>query len=376
MKRIVFFIVMCFALQVQSQTTVTYTQQTGNYYTTFVGGTAGHFNQGTFQLGQYANGGAKQVISFRKFRTDGSGSNTCDRAMQVGDQFVVTLSATRAYGRIGFALLASPTATTSWTDRENNYAISMNLDGNAGSWGNWYAKYNGGSTSVGSANVAGQQTTYKNFTFTLTLTAPNRMNASWTDGTTTSNLYDIQLNTSNPITDYCVFLEDDWDGGASRNVYWGLGTSTQQHTLTNSGSLSHGLSNSSYTVSGAMTNGLNANSTTSNTLNNTLSKDGTGNLTLTAVNTYAGQTQLNNGELWIGSGGSISSRSGIFVGNGGQTGNVTKLWLSNTTGGTTFSNNFTFNNGNTTTRYAGGLNTIGTHTFSGNITNSSTTGGA
>ncbi|MFN5209970.1 MAG: autotransporter-associated beta strand repeat-containing protein [Bacteroidota bacterium] len=362
-----------------SQTTVTYTQQTGNYYSTWTTGTAGAFNQGANQVGMYANGGGtKQVVSWRKFRTDASGSSTGDRALQVGDQFVVTLSATRAFGKIGFALLASP-GTGSWANRESNYAISFNLDGpayaGAGIWGNWYARFNGGSTSAGSANVAGQQTTYKNFTFTLTLTAPDRMNATWTDGTTTSTLNDILLNTSNPITDYSIFLEDDWDGGAARNIFWGLGAVGNQHTVTNQGALNHGQSNGSYTIGGVMFNGLNANSASSNTLNNTFNKSGTGNVTLNAANTYTGQTQIDNGELWIGSGGSISASSGIFVGNGGQLGNVTKLWLSNATGGTTFSNNFTINNGNLTTREIGGLNTSGNHTFSGAITNNATTGG-
>lgn len=97
---------------------------------------------------------------------------------------------------------------------------------------------------------------------------------------------------------------------------------------------------------------------------------------LNGAHTYTGQTQVDNGELWIESSGSISASSGIFIGNGGQLANVTKLWLSNASGGTTFSNNFTINNGNASTREVGGLNTSGTHTFSGNITNNSTTGGA
>lgn len=100
-----------------------------------------------------------------------------------------------------------------------------------------------------------------------------------------------------------------------------------------------------------------------------------GVLRFNAAQTYTGQTQVDNGELWIESSGSIAGASGIFIGNGGQPANVAKLWLSNATGGTTFSNNFTINNGNATTREIGGLNTSGTHLYSGNITNNSTTGG-
>ena len=96
---------------------------------------------------------------------------------------------------------------------------------------------------------------------------------------------------------------------------------------------------------------------------------------LNANHTYNGNTEIDNGELWVESAGSIATGSSIFVGNGGQLANTAKLWLSNSTGGTTFSNDFTLNNGNLTTREIGGLNTSGTHTFSGNITNISNTGG-
>ena len=90
---------------------------------------------------------------------------------------------------------------------------------------------------------------------------------------------------------------------------------------------------------------------------------------LNAAHTYTGETQVDNGELWIESTGSIASGSGIFVGNGTQLTNRTPLWLSNATGGATFANNITINPGDYQKRYLGGLNTSGTHTFSGNITN-------
>jgi len=93
-----------------------------------------------------------------------------------------------------------------------------------------------------------------------------------------------------------------------------------------------------------------------------------------ASNTYTGNTEIDKGELWIESSGSISSSSAIYLGHGSLMANVAKLWLSDSTGGTTFSNNVTINPGNTTTRYLGGLNNSGTHTFSGDITNNSTNG--
>ena len=92
---------------------------------------------------------------------------------------------------------------------------------------------------------------------------------------------------------------------------------------------------------------------------------------LNASNSYTGQTQIDNGELWMENTGSISSSSAIFVGNGGQVGNIAKLWISSPSGGSTFSNNITVNNGNANTRFIGGLNTAGTHIFTGIITNNS-----
>ena len=86
-----------------------------------------------------------------------------------------------------------------------------------------------------------------------------------------------------------------------------------------------------------------------------------------ATNTYTGNTEINAGELWIGSGGDISSSSSIFLGNGGALTTVTKIFLSKSDGGTTFSRTININNGNTSTRFLGGLNSSGTNTFSGPI---------
>jgi|GEM_PF-1164603 len=307
-----------------SQVTVTYTQQQpGNYYASYSSGAScGTFNQGSFQLGMYANNPApKQYALWRKFRTDASGAGTSDRSLQPGDQFTITLNARRAYGRIGFALLASPSTTTTWADRENNYALSVNLDGplylGAGNWGNWYVKYSGGATQA--AGFGGQMGTAKNFTFTLTLTSPDRMNVSINDGTSTSNFYDLQLNNTNPITDYAVFLEDDWDGASNQIAYWGLGAFGTQHKLTNTGIVSLGQSNNSFTTATNITNGLDANSSSLNNLNNSVTKTGSGNVTLSGTNVYAGITNLNAGTLTIGSSAALSANSKLVF-NGGALG--------------------------------------------------------
>jgi autotransporter-associated beta strand protein len=97
-----------------------------------------------------------------------------------------------------------------------------------------------------------------------------------------------------------------------------------------------------------------------------------GTVKLNAAHTYTGETQIDNGELWVESSGSIATASNIFVGNGGQLGNVTKFFISNSTGGTTVSNAININSGNANTRFIGSLNSSGTNTFSGNILRSTT----
>jgi autotransporter-associated beta strand protein len=116
------------------------------------------------------------------------------------------------------------------------------------------------------------------------------------------------------------------------------------------------------------------------TLTGTISGSGHLNITqcgvakLNGAHTYTGETQIDNGELWIQSGGSISSSSSIYLGNGGLLDKVAKFWLQKTDGGITLSNVITVNNGNADNRTLGGLNSSGTNTFSGNITNNSSGG--
>lgn len=92
-----------------------------------------------------------------------------------------------------------------------------------------------------------------------------------------------------------------------------------------------------------------------------------------AVNTYTGNTEINEGEIWIGASGDISSSSSIFVGNGGRTADFAKLYINDLDGGTTFDNNITVNGGNGAVgnRAVGGLNTTGENTFSGTINRAS-----
>ncbi|HMO33579.1 MAG TPA: autotransporter-associated beta strand repeat-containing protein [Lacibacter sp.] len=300
-------------------------------------------------------------MRWRKFRTDASGAATSDRAMQVGDELVVRLSATRAFGKIGFALLASP-ATGTWANRESNYAISVNLDGPAytgGAWGNWYIRFNTGSTSA--ASFGGLEGTFRNFTFTMRLTAPNRMNITITDGTNTSTFNDVALNTTNPITDCSFFLENDWDNSFNRNIFWGLGADNTQHSLTNTLALPVGQSNNNFTIGTVISNGLVSNSTSSVSVNS-LTKSGTGNVTMTNNNTYTGLTTITAGTLTLNAAPVLPATNAITI-NGGT------LTIANA-GALSSSNNITLSTGTLALGAVASASTsnIGSLTFSGGTT--------
>ena len=363
-------------LHASSQTTVNLTQQIGNYCHFFTDGSSGYFNQGAYQVGLYANSsGAKQVVCWRNLTTDGTSCGTNLRSLQVGDQFVVTLSATRAYGRIGFALLAAPATTATWADRENNYALSVDLDGpkylGGSNYGNWYIKYLSGSTS--SASFGGLQNSFQNFTFAMTLVAADRMNIAITNNSTstTSNFYDIQLNSTNPITDYSVFLEDDYDGSGSKNIYWGLGAANQQPTITDTHSVTIGQGNNSFTISSNITDGKAANLNTGS-VSNILTKAGSGTITLTGQDGYTGLSTVNSGILELNrTGGTTIPATNSVTLSGGNLRIMSDQAI----------NNSTLGSGSTVTIDPGTSLTIngtvsGSGTFTGSSTSNLTLGGA
>ena len=88
---------------------------------------------------------------------------------------------------------------------------------------------------------------------------------------------------------------------------------------------------------------------------------------LGATNTYTGNTEIDEGELWINEGGAIPTGSDIYLGNGTQASNPCKIFLADTDGGQTLSHDVNINPGNSGTRYLGSLNSSGTNTFSGDI---------
>jgi autotransporter-associated beta strand protein len=283
-----------------SQVTNTYSQRTAYYNagSIFTVGSSGAYNEGSFQIGMYSNGGGtKEVVAYRTLKDDGVNAGNA-RSLKLGDEFRISISANTVRGTMGFALLASPSSRSTFADRFNNSAISFNLD----NYGSWYAKYYNGTLINGTAftgsNLIGGTSSYKNFVFTCVLTAPNRMNATIFDGTTTSYFFDLLLNTSSPISEYSVFLSDDYNGLGANNIYFNTNPSAASDYIKNTTSLSLGSSNGSFSIVEVLSDGLAANSTSTISVNS-LNKKGTGTINLTAQNTYTGLTTVEGGTLQL-----------------------------------------------------------------------------
>ncbi|UAY51599.1 autotransporter-associated beta strand repeat-containing protein [Ferruginibacter albus] len=365
--------ILFFSVNSSAQTTLSYSHNSG-YYSNYVDGTAGIFTQtANVQIGQYANtSGNKRIFSYRKFQTAGDNTGT-NRSLQVGDSVIIAGSFCRAYGKIGMSLLCSPAAIsvgTTWADRENNYALSVYIDGPTNTGNGTYSNWNVKGASTQTASFGGNQGTYHDFIFTFKLNAPDRMNVYVKDNTlgSTSSFYDVQLNNSNPITDFSIYLQDDYDGSANRNAYWGL-TGVSNMSVTNTGTSTLGYGNSAFTESNVIANGFAANSiVTSST--NTFTKIGTGTITLSGANTYSGATTVSNGALLIT--GSTNASSAITVaagatlgGTGAPTGTVSLS--GNVAPGTSAGTNGTLSTGALT------INAASTYNF--DITNVSGTAG-
>lgn len=203
--------------------TISLPHRQANYTVVTDGG--GTFDQGTDQLGMWANGGNKQSLVFRAFDSDGDGSGTAV-TMDAGDSFKITVAAKRAYGEIGVALLNNPSATAAWADRKNNYTaycILSGPNGEGGAWTNWKAHSSDGGSET--FTVGGDETSETDFVITFSITATDKI-------TVDINGESKVLNVTSPnSTHFSVWLNDDWSGGANSNIYLKPTTELVQATL-------------------------------------------------------------------------------------------------------------------------------------------------
>lgn len=208
MRKTLLFLICLTSLYSNGQ--VNYGQRTSNYSKLADGGDI--FDHNTDEIGLWANTGNKQVVAWRNFTDDGTLSGT-PITMESGDSFEITLNATRAFGQIGIALLASPIATSTWGDRHNNYAAQVNLNGI--NTPNWEVISTGGTSNISTVNAS---TDYADVKFTFLLTSATEMTVSISKNNGTPENFNITLNNTN-ITGFSVYLADDWNGIANSNVY-------------------------------------------------------------------------------------------------------------------------------------------------------------
>ena len=212
MKKLYTLLFLITAVSLNAQTTINYVQQAANYDAFFTDG-GGNYDSGTDQFGMWANFDAKQSVAFRNFTETGLPGGTAS-TMAIGDSFSITLNATIAYGVIGIALLSGPTATTTWADRHNNYAVQINMNGESGgSYDPLEVVSNGGTIDISS--ISGS-TTYADFKFKFTLLTSTTMEVSLNDG---AEIFNVTLNNQN-ITGYSVYIADDWNGSDNADIFW------------------------------------------------------------------------------------------------------------------------------------------------------------
>ena len=219
---LLFFLItnLCFA-----QVTTNYPQRTAHYTSVTDGG--GLFDQGTDQVGLWANQGNKQSLVFRSFDSNGDGSGDAV-TMDAGDSFTITLNATRAYGEIGVALLNSPTATASWADKTNNSIAYCVLAGPNGpdsnnDWAPWKAHSNDGSTATFTAT--GDADNYTDFVIEFTISSATEITITLGGESKTLTV------DSTTATHFSAWLNDDWSGASNSNLYIKPTTQLVQNTL-------------------------------------------------------------------------------------------------------------------------------------------------
>lgn len=291
------------------QTTVTYVMQDANFPTQVNDG-GDFYNNGATELGMWANSGNKNTVAWRTFKTAGDNTGT-NRALQVGDVFVITVAATRAFGQIGFSLNASGTQGTNYGNRTSGSRLYFNTDNYAA----WYVNRSGGNSSLSYVPL---QTTYKDYRFTVKITSSTTADVFLTVDGTDYRAYNITMNGSGNIDAFSIYGSDMWDGGANRDAYW-----KQTATVTNSGSVELGyfLSSPNTYTPGLVSNGLVANSTTTSSTNNiNVGGDAGSAVILSQANTYTGTTTVNaNATLRLGASSTVSTSGPLGTTAAGST---------------------------------------------------------
>jgi len=307
-----------------AQTTVTYTMQDANFPTQFNSG-GDFFNNGSTELGMWANSGAKQTVGWENFSTTGAAGGTA-RNLQVGDVFITTVAATRAFGQIGFSLNAGGTQGSSYANNISGSRMYISTDNYAA----WSVKgLSGGATS--SLSYVPLQDTFKDYRFTVRITSQTTADVYLTVDGTDYRAYNLALagSAGANISAFSIFGSDMWDGNSNENAFWKQTTSVQNSGRVELGYFAAGATS---TTPGLITDGLAANSTSVTSANAVFIGGAAGSqVNLNRANTYTGQTTVNSAaRLEVQNAGALGGTSnGTTVSDGGA------LSLYQATGGIT-----------------------------------------
>jgi len=263
--------------------TVNYTMQTGNFNSLQTernnasGPYAGTFNQGSTEIGQYANSGSfgntPGAAAFQTFTTTGNGTSGTARALQVGDTFTITgfTSANpSAGGRIGIAFRDSTTYTNFFSSTDNTTEARFQLD-NTGGW----KVYNSGAAvdSALGSNV--------DRTFTIKITSDTTFDATIGG----NNYYNLAMAAGGGTIDSFAIHTF---GDSNQNSFW------KNASLSDTGTVELGYAATGTITPGLVSDGLAANSTTTSRSNAVfIGGDAGSQVNLTQNNTYTGATTIN-----------------------------------------------------------------------------------
>jgi len=273
----------------QAVKTVTYTLTTGNLAAQFTSG-GGLFNAGgNTEVGMFANGaGNKEAVGWRDFKTAGNNTGSA-RSLQVGDVFTITVSATSAFGGMGFSLNDNGTQGGSYANRVSGSRLYVQSVGTAGTW---EVNRDGGFTSLG--YTVG--TTRRDYTFEVYITSETTANVQMlVNGSVVENrAYNLTMNgtAGANIDAFSIWLKDDWNGSNNADIYWKQTTSVR-----NLGEVELGYYLASGTFDpGKITDGLEADSTGTTSANAVkVGGDAGSAVLLNQENTYTGLTTINGG---------------------------------------------------------------------------------
>jgi len=251
------------------------------------------FNQGSTELGMWANENAKQTVAWRDFKTTGDNSGATARSLQIGDEFSITVYCTRARGQIGFSLNASGTQGASYANNVSGSKLRINTD----NYGSWYIT--NGSTAT-SFNYTPSQNTSKNYEFKVKILSPTLVTASlYVNGGFHSAVQNFSLLNSNPVTSFSIYGSDMWDGDTNDNAYWKSCSVSSTATV----ELGYALAAGGNLTPGSISDGLSANSNSTSVTNAVfIGGDSGSSVIFNAGCTYTGLTTINtNATLRISS---------------------------------------------------------------------------